>query len=362
MTDSTTSLDTTALETFLAGELDTTVTSTEVLADGLNLVIAVETGRDRYIVRRPNKLRETDYMNDVRTEYEVMERLRDTPIPAPGPVLFCEDDAILGDSFLVLTALDGDPVPLGADLPGRFQHPSARGRVGEVLIDTLAEIHAVDTAPFEGVCAHLRPREQVDRCIRHLEAATAATGHEIPGIWDVAAWLHDHAPDTGETTLVHGDFRPRNVLFSGTDEPSITGVLDWETAMLGDPLVELGYLLLRWRDAGDPTPSLDGIEARYPDHDAIAHLRDVTENGLSPFTAKPGSPTRRDLVARYEDRTGHAFENQRFYRALAPFMLVTVWEDLHRHRVEAGVNSAWEPHIEHMALLAEQVVDGSLDL
>ncbi|MCT9096744.1 phosphotransferase family protein [Haloarchaeobius sp. HME9146] len=362
MPESATPIDTTALEAFLADELGTTVTSTEVLADGLNLVIAVETEQDRYVVRRPNKLRETSYINDLRTEYEVMERLRDTPVPAPTPVLFYEDDAILGDSFLVLTALDGDPVPLGSDLPNRFQNPSARRRVGETLIDSLTEIHAVETAPFEGVCDHLRPRDQVDRCIRHLEAATAATGHEIPGVWDVAAWLQDHAPETGETTLIHGDFRPGNVLFSGTDEPEITGVLDWETAMLGDPLVELGYLLLRWRDEGDPTPPLDDLAARYPDHDAIAHLRDVNENGLSPFTAEPGSPTRRELVARYEDRTGYAFENQRFYRALAPFMLVTVWEDLHRHRVEAGADSDWAPHIEHMTMLAEQVVDGSLGL
>ena len=234
--------------------------------------------------------------------------------------------------------------------------------MADLLVDTLAEIHAVEVERFDDVCERVTPREQVDRAVDRLEQATRVTGHELPTLLSVGEWLQRNAPSDPETTLVHGDFRPGNSLFAGTDDPRITGILDWETAALGDPLTELGYLLLRWRDEDDPTPALDDIEARHPNEDAIQHLRKVNEDGLSPFTARPGSPSRRELVSRYEAQTGVSFENERFYRAQAAFLLATVWEDLHRHRVAAGEESDWEPHVEYVALVADSIVSGEIRL
>lgn len=358
-----------ALESYLSAELGVDVTGTEVLGDGLNLVVAVSTADgERYVLRRPTKLRDAPYMNDVEAEYDVLRRLDGTRIPTPSPVLFCGDESILGDRFFVTTHLDGEPVPLGSALPERFQTASARERVANRLVDTLADVHSLDAAPFEGVCDRRSPREQVARTAERLDAASGATGHEVPTLRSVGDWLRANAPTGRETTLLHGDFRPANVLFAGAERPEIAGVLDWETALLGDPLTELGYLLLRWRDAGDPTPSLDGIAARHDDAGAaLEHLRTANERGLAPFTAEPGSPTRRELVARYESRTGRSFGHGRFYRALAAFALATVWADLYRWSVEAGaesdeVASDWEPRIEYVGLLGECIVDGEFGL
>lgn len=361
MTEAGTDPETAALESSLAAELGVEVTGTEVLGDGLNLLIAVSTASGEYVVRRPNELREASYIIDLEDEYGVMQRLQDTSIPVPEPVLFCEDEAVLGDSFFVMTALDGEAVQLGEDLPERLQNPRARRRVAQLLVDTLAEIHSLPVVPFEEVCERHTPRGQVVRTLDRLDAATRVTGHDPPALRAVGEWLERNAPVEPETTLLHGDFRPGNVLLAG-ERPEVAGVLDWETALLGDPLTELGYLLLRWRDDGDPTPPLGELEARYPNSDALRQLRARNERGLSPFTNRAGSPSRRELVARYEQKTGRSFENDRFYRALAAFMLATVWEDLHRHRREAGLSSDWEPHVEYVAMLAESIVSGELRL
>ena len=363
-TDAGADVDTAELESYLSAELNAEVVGTEVLRDGLNLSVAISTPEDEraYVLRRPNKLRHTEIFRNLEQEYAVMRRLEDAPIEAPVPVLFCDDESILGDRFFVMTHLDGAAVPLGSNLPKRFRNANSRGRVADLLIETLAEIHSLDAESFEAACERRTPREQVARATDRLDEAARVTGRDFPRLRSVADWLLENAPSDSKTTLVHGDFRPGNVLFSGTDRPEITGVLDWETAFLGDPLTELGYLLLRWRDDGDPTPSLDEIEARYSNDDAIRHLKAVNENGLSPFTAKPGSPTRRELVARYEDATGISFENERFYRAHAAFMLATVWTDLHRHRIEAGRESDREPHVDYVTTLADAIAGGEFPL
>lgn len=362
-------LDTAKLESFLSDAIDVAVTDTEVLHDGLNLSVAISTADDEraYVLRRPNKLRHTDIFDDLGTEYRVLQGLEDTAINAPSPVLFCEDDSVLDDSFFVMTHLDGVAVPLGTDLPEEYRDAESRRDVAYNLIDVLAEIHLLDTASFEDVCEHQSAREQVEHGLDRLDEATSVTGHEVPTLRSVGEWLLQNAPSDPrtsdrQTTLVHGDFRPGNVLLGETERPEITGVLDWETAMLGDPLTELGYLLLRWGDEEDPTLSLDELEAEYSNEEAIADLREMNEYGLAPFTTKPGSPTRRELVARYEEQTGISFENDRFYRAHAAFMLATVWSDLHRYQVEAGAESAKEPYVEYVAMMAERIVSGDFEL
>ncbi|MFC7231353.1 phosphotransferase family protein [Saliphagus sp. GCM10025308] len=359
-------LDVDRLESVLAAELGTSVTGLEVVDDGLNLILEVlnDDASGPYVLRKPNKLRDASYMNDLRREYAVMERLRETSVLAPVPVLYGEDESIFGDPFYLMTALEGEPIPLGEDLPERFRTPQSRERVAARLVETLADIHAVDPEPFADVCHRLTPRARVDRAVERLEETVQVTGHEVPTLRSVAEWLQEHAPTETRTTLVHGDFRPGNVLFAGTDRPEITGVLDWETAALDDPLVDLGYLLLRWRDANDWRPSLEALEARHGDeHEhALRQLREQNERGLSPFTAKPGSPSRRDLVARYEAATGFEFEHKRFYRALAAFSLAVVWEDLHRDRLEAGDASDWEPYVEYASLIADGIVGGEFPL
>jgi aminoglycoside phosphotransferase (APT) family kinase protein len=356
-----------ALRGILDGELGVDVASLDVLADGLNLLVSVETAADgdgeEYVLRAPRKLRDASYMNDLQTEYAVMETFADTPLPTPDPVLYCADESALDAPFVAMTRVDGDVVPLGSELPQRWQNPNARERFATVLVDALAQVHALEPPSLPEGLAVVTPSEQVVRSKERLEAATAATDLDVPALDRVGDWLDSNAPsvDDGDLALVHGDFRPGNVCFAGGADPAVSGVLDWETAFVGDPRTELGYLLLRWRDDGDPTPALDDVAARYPDHeDEIDHLRRVNERGFAPYSSEPGSPTRSELVERYETGTGRRFDHPQFHVALAAFNLATVWADLHRQAVDAGEPSDHPPHVEHVARVAELVVDGAL--
>jgi aminoglycoside phosphotransferase (APT) family kinase protein len=358
--------DTPALRSYLSAALGEQVTDFEVLADGLNLNVAVSTadGENGYVLRVPRKLRETTYMLPVEAEYRVMEGLVGTAVPAPDPVLFCAGESVLGDSFFLMERLDGEPVPLGSDLPHQFRNPQARARFGEGVVDTLAAVHTADPAPFADACETWTAREQVEDAVERIDEAAAATGHEVPSLRRAGEWLLANAPTDNEVRLVHGDFRPGNLLFVGDEMPTVAGVLDWEAALLGDPLTELAYLLLRWRDDGDPTPSLEGIRDRHGEDcpDALAELERRNESGLAPYTNAPGSPTRREVVDRYEHTTGLSFEHEDFYRAHAAVTLGSVWADLHRRAVEAGESSDWLPHIEYVGLLAERIVDSEFPL
>lgn len=363
MLDDRPDVDVAALHAALARELGVDVTDVSVLADGLNLLLTVSTAEaaDVLVLRAPRKLRDASYMTDLRSEYAVLETLWESPVPVPKPVFLCEDESILDAPFVVMTHVDGEVVPLGSDLPERFRSPPARERFAHEVVDGLAAIHDVDPDAVADAVDRVDLDEHVRRSRTRLDAALDATDLAVPALERVGDWLREYAPADHEHALVHGDYRPGNVLFAPGDEPRVAAVLDWETAMVGDPLTELGYLLLRWRDRGDPTPDVDAIATRYPEAtDALAHLERANDHGFAPYTSRPGSPTRSDLVARYEAATGREFAAPQFYVALAAFDLATVWTDLHRHAVEAGADSDWPPHVAHLAAVAELVVDGDL--
>lgn len=358
-----TDVDVAALSSSLSSGLSIDVVDAEVLHDGLNLSIAISTADAErpYVLRQPRKLRQTELFNDLETEYEVLRRLEETPVPAPVPIEYCDDETVLGNSCLLMSHLDGTAIPLGSGLPERFQSVKARTRFVDGLIEMLAEIHTVSTESFEEVCDQQTPLAQVNCGTQRLDAARSVTDHEPLALREVEDWLRKHVPSNPQPALVHGDFRPGNVHFVGDRRPEITGVLDWETAFLGDPRTEIGYLLLRWGTEKDLTPKLDELEGRYSTKE-VEQVREDTDDGLVPFTNPPGGPSRRDLIARYEAETGITFENDRFYRAHAAFMLATVWEDLHRHEIEAGNESDWPSRIDYLSLVARSIIRGERQL
>jgi aminoglycoside phosphotransferase (APT) family kinase protein len=368
--------DADALARYLADELGVTVTGVDPLAEKLNAVVRVTTEEGAaYLVRRPTPARDLPYLRDLGSEVGVLRGLADTSVPAPTPVHYCEDPSVFGGEFVVTDYLPGWTVPLGGDLPDRVRRPAARRAVAERLVDTLATVHTVDTAPFESVCPTLPVHDDLSATLARVEAGEAAP----PRLRALADWLRDNAPPDAPVRLVHGDYRPSNVVFDaagredGTDVadeddadaavPTLTGVIDWETAALADPRTDLGYLLLRWRDEGDATPSLDGIDpapGEEGSETALDALRRANERGLCPFSGDPGSPTRGELVARYEARSGVTFDHDRFFRVLAAVALAGVWLDLDERRRAAGDPATNGPWIRYVTRLAELVAVGDL--
>jgi aminoglycoside phosphotransferase (APT) family kinase protein len=364
MSDDASDVDTDRLASYLAETLGECVVDAAVIETGLNRVIRVATPDDpqAYVVRQPNSDRTDHGFVDVATEHTVLERLEPTDVPAPRAVSCCEDESVLGGPFSVIEYLDGDGIDWGDPLPASYRDGGSRARVGELLADRLSDLHALDAGRFAGVCERVDTRTQLDRTLAQLEAATSETGHEPAALGRVANWLEANAPDRPATAPVHGDYKPDNVFFTWADRPRVSGVVDWETAKLRDPRTELGYLLFYWREQGGPSPSLDDLAERHPDP-VVAEIREREQRGFWPFTKRPGSPSRRELVDYWEGATGLAYGDDRFYRAFAAVMLATVWEGLYADALERGEEAAdWEAHIEYVAMLAEAVVNGDLPL
>lgn len=359
MTDTGVDFDRSLLASYLAEELGVTIVDTQVLHDGLNLSLAITTADNDpdYVLRRPNEIRQTDLFNGVRQEFEIMRRLVDTSVPIPDPVLYCDDASIVGDEFTVIEYVDGAGIEWDDDLPERFRTPAARERIAHLLVDTLARLHSLDTDPFEGVCDRVTPRDVVETDLERIDRAAAVTGHDVSRLRAVGEWLRENAPENPTVALCHGDYKPDNVFFTGEEEPAIAAVADWETATLGDPLTDLGYLLFFWREKGDPHVPLDDLDADLSPEDRAA-LERRNERGFWPFTSAPGSPNRRALVERYESISGISYEDDRYYRAHAAFVLAAVWEDLTRFRVESGADPGSGAHVEYGAQLARRIIEG----
>jgi aminoglycoside phosphotransferase (APT) family kinase protein len=353
-------VDVEVLRSELSETLGADVVDIGVLHDGLNLSLGIDTVAEEnaYVLRRPNRFRDSDGFLSVRREYRVLEELRHTPVPAPEPVAYGDSGSVLEDPFLIMSYVEGEAVSLGSFLPDRFRHPAARKRFGDTVVDRLADIHRLDTDPFSDVCERNSLRDQVGEVITRMESATRVTGHEPPVVWELAQWLRDNVPEGSGTAVCHGDFRPANILFVGEKSPQVSGVIDWETTWLGDPRTELGYLLLRWRDEGDPTPPIEEIAARHPEADVTEELTGDDAPCVAPYTTRAGSPTRRELVERYEEQTGIAFEHDRFYRTLAAFDLAAIWEDIYRAQLQSNSAGEWEPEIEYLLLMAESIARG----
>jgi len=351
VTDSSALVDEAALAAFcreqLGGGADTDLT-VEHHGDGLsNETLFLEWGDRDLVLRRPPAGDHAEGAHDVLREARVMDAVGGE-VPVPEVVATCDDESVLGCDFVLLERLDGDV--LRTSEPERFATADHRRTVGEELVDTLAEVHAVDHEAIglaEGEFGYPEGylERQVETFTEQLEwfLPTTEQDREVPHIREVGEWLADNVPDEADHTLVHGDYKLDNVMFAPGTPPEITGVLDWELATLGDPLADLGWMLVFWRDAGDAEPALP--------------------EGLVPtFMQQEDYPTRRELVARYEERTGREFTNERFYRGLAAYKIVTTTEAMY-FRYRAGdaddpLYPALEAGVPKLATRAKRIIEG----
>jgi aminoglycoside phosphotransferase (APT) family kinase protein len=351
MTGATDLVDRAALAEFCRTELgggpDTDL-AVEHHGGGLsNETLFLEWGARDLVLRRPPAGDHAEGAHDVLREARVMDAVAGA-VPVPTVVATCDDPDVLGCDFVLLERLAGDV--LRTSEPERFATAEHRLAVGERLVDTLADIHAVDhdavglaAGDFGYPAGYLE--RQVETFTEQLDwfLPTTEQDREVPHIREVGEWLADNVPEATDHTLVHGDYKLDNVMFAPGTPPEIAGVLDWELATLGDPLADLGWMLLFWRDEGDPEPALP--------------------EGLVPtFMQGDGYPTRRELVARYEERTGREFTNERFYRGLAAYKIVTTTEAMY-FRYRAGdaddpLYPALEEGVPELARRAKRIVDG----
>ena len=270
-----------------------------------NETFFVRYGTDDLVLRRPPSGAFLPTAHDVSREYRVLHSLDSTAVRSPRTVLICDDESVIGAPFYLMERVDG--FVIRSELPQRFDE-AVRPRLGEEMIDALAELHDVD---FEacGLGDFGKKEGYLDRQLRRwsgqLELTLPMT-RPVPDLEKLGDWLRDNRPDSPQTTLVHGDYKLDNVMFARDARVKLVTILDWEMSTLGDPLADLGWMASFWLEAGEG------------DDDVLADLIRVTRlNGFS---------TRAELVRRYEDRTGRDASTLDWYRVLATWKLAILLE------------------------------------
>ena len=271
-----------------------------------NLTYLLRWGGKEYVLRRPPIGPVAPTAHDMQREYRVLSRLGAAYPLAPRSYALCTDPAVLGVDFHVLERRHGFVIrqQLPPDVAG---DPGAARRLGEALADALAALHRVDPRAV-GLGDLGRPEGYVERQLAGWTRRWAATGRALPGVDRLASWLRDHRPQQQAATLLHNDFQIENILLDAADPARIVAVLDWDMCTRGDPLMDLGYLLNCWTDAGD----------------------DPAWRGVSPSPGwAPGLPSRAALVERYARATGFDVEHARWYHVFGAFKLAVVLEQIH---------------------------------
>lgn len=267
------------------------------------------------VLRRPPFGHRARSAHDVVREARVLEALAPAFPRVPRVVAICTDPTVIGADFFVMERIPG--IILRRDLPvePRFSVEDA-GRLCENLVDTLVELHSVDVE-LPGLLQLGRGEGYVKRQVggwtdRYRRARTPDVGD----FEEVIAWLDDHRPerDSG-MCLIHNDFRFDNVVLSPKSPTRIVGVLDWEMATIGDPLMDLGNSLAYWIEAGD-----DAVFRR---------LRRQPTNA-------PGMMTRAEVVRAYSERSGRAIENMEFYEVFGLFRLAGIAQQIYRRYSEGN--------------------------
>ena len=210
----------------------------------------------RYVLRKkpPGDLLPSAHAVD--REYRVQKALYDTDVPVAKMYILCEDDTIIGTSFYVMEYLEGR-VFEDITLPGML--PEERSEIYDSMNSALAALHNVNPEEV-GLDTFGRPGSYFTRQLKRWSKQwELSKQHDIPEMPILIEWLSENIPSSDETTIVHGDYRLGNLIYSAR-EPKVIAVLDWELSTLGHPLADLGYNLMHHEQGPEIEMGLKGLD------------------------------------------------------------------------------------------------------
>jgi aminoglycoside phosphotransferase (APT) family kinase protein len=275
-----------------------------------NLTYSLRTADADLILRRPPAGRKAKGAHDMGREFRIQAGLRDAFPLVPEMVALCRDESVIGSEFYVMRRIDG-LIPRKELPPGVELTEEQTRTLCTNALDTLVALHRVDVAATpladldkgEGYVA----RQVSGWSTRYRQARTAdvETDEHRETSEQVMAWLDEHQPADVGHCLIHNDFRFDNLVLDRDDPTRVVGVLDWEMATVGDPLMDLGGTAAYWVEAGDD--EFFQMFRRQPTH-------------------LPGMLTRAELVERYCDAMGFTLtpEQWRFYEVFGLFRLAVI--------------------------------------
>jgi len=301
-------LDLAAVESFLISaipDLESPLEVSQFPSGASNLTYLVKAGDREMVLRRPPRGRKAKTAHDMSREVRVLTALADVYPYVPRVLASCDDPDVLGCDFYLMERLDG--IILRKNLPrGMSLGREDTARLCRNVVDRLIDLHSVDYRAA-GLGDLGKPEGYVKRQIegwrrRYVDARTP----NAPSYDRVMRWLEEKMPPEIGACVIHGDYRLDNVVLDPDLE--VIGVLDWEMATIGDPLMDLGNSLAYWMQKGDPW--LLRVMRLQPTH-------------------LEGMMTREEVVDYYCRSTGIEIETFDFYRIYGIFRLVVIMQQIY---------------------------------
>ncbi len=282
----------------------------QALAGGTqNLLLKFERAGRPYVLRRPPRHLRDNSNETMRREARMLAALAGSDVPHPGLIAACPDETVIGAAFYLMEPIDGFNPTTGLP-PFHAGDPAVRRRMGLAMVEGIASLGAVDHVAV-GLADFGKPanylERQVARWRSQLDSYAAFAEwpgpSAIPGVEIVGKWLEEHRPPSFQPGILHGDYHLSNVLFR-PDSPELAAIVDWELTTIGDPLLDLGWLMATWPDEG---PAAGAV-------------------GVTPWD---GFPTRAELVEHYRPRTSRDLAHLDWYAVLACYKLGIILEGTH---------------------------------
>jgi aminoglycoside phosphotransferase (APT) family kinase protein len=289
-----------------------------------------------FALRRPPVSHVLPTAHDMKREHTVITALGPTGVPVPQTFGLCTDEAVNGAPFYVMSFVEGH-ILRDERAAAEFSEAS-RARASDSLIDTLAQLHAVDVDAI-GLGDFARRDGYIARQLKRWhEQFTQSTldGQPGPAIVDrVHELLAVRIPDQQGVAIVHGDYRLDNTVLD--DQGQVKAILDWEICTLGDPLADLGLLSVYWAEPEDADQALLGVAP----------------------TTLPGFARRSELLARYAAASGRDVSQVAYYRAFGFWKLACILQGVHVRYAggaAAGDRSGVEQFAAHVGRLGERAL------
>lgn len=286
-----------------------------------NEIFAVERGGRKMVLRRPPRVVPKGRNETMMREFRILDALNQTDVPHPTAIAACEDDSVLGASFYLMDYIDGWSV-MGD--PGHWPAPfdtdlDARSGLAFELVDGAAKMANVDWKAV-GLDGLGRPEgfheRQVDRWLKQWESYKV---RDLPGLDDAIAFLRSYEVKSYEPGLMHGDYQFANVMFEHGSPAELAAVVDFEMGTIGDPMLDLAWILMPWANADE-----DRSSTSYIDYE--------------------GLPDRDDLLEYYATHTGRSVDEIDYHLVLGNFKMAIVLEGGYA-RMLAGAND--NPNAKH---------------
>lgn len=341
-------LDVARLSAFLSDQLDLSSGEIDVEqfpAGSSNLTYLVRLGHTEYVLRRPPFGNTVKSAHDMQREFNVLSKLSAVYPPAPKPLIFCDNQSVIGSEFYLMERRHGliirgkipgthnDPLQKPARSKGILENDQAwdaqktlshaaydlettqefRSKVCKSFIQNLADLHSLD--PRDAGLETLGKPDGYNR--RQVEGWTkryfAAKTGEHPELEYAITWLNDNIPPEFGASLIHNDYKFDNVMLDPNDLTRVTAVLDWEMVTVGDPLMDLGTTLGYWMERDSPEWLLD----------MPFNPRVLIEN-----------VTRQELVDMYSGSLGRAIPDMLFYYAFGTFKIAVICQQIYARYVK----------------------------